>query len=229
LSSLVLPPPTAFAPSSAHLVLAALGTTFIRLHDPGTKRWPGDALRYGDSPGSGRFDHHEVGLNRGIIYLGVNLQHPGSACGPVPWELVASVAETVPHVVSAVVARDLLSRELVAGELIRDVELVDLTGPLLSDLGTGSLLTAEPERPPTQSWARWLHSHFSTSDGLYWHSAKQTRLDAICLTERGADAFAVRRTRKLSDPSVLPELLAALDAAGVRPTPDAALVFRSVL
>ncbi|WP_141731185.1 RES domain-containing protein [Oligoflexus tunisiensis] len=157
----------------------------------------------------GRFDHHPAGEVRehegyGICYLGGTLK--------------SCIAETcltsypTDYAVNGVLKSD---RILVEVELLRDLELLDLTGdgPLLAGTFQG-ILDEYQKRSTTQAWARrFYHNPYAECkviDGIQWPASKNGET-VYARYERAREWLKIKSTTKLTKRPLQLEVLRICD------------------
>lgn len=150
-------------------------------------------------PTDGRFDHHLRDArgearhqdDRRILYA--------ARAGPT------AVAEAFQH--ARIIDRSSNDPWLVAFPIIRNVELLDLTGTWPTRAGASMKINSGP-RPTAQRWSRTIHEAYPEIEGLYYCSSMHANKPCAAFYERAEDALPDRPlfNRPLDDPTWL-ELL----------------------
>lgn len=174
----------------AEVQLMPAGTTLWRLYfqgGPHPTAWY-DFRFYG--PTNGRFDHHEAPprvQSRGMLYA--------AELGP------ACVAEVFQD--TRTIDRSRRAPWLVAFELVRDLELLDLSSNWPTRVGASQTINSGP-RPRARAWSQSIYAAFPTLDGLCYPSSMYRNTPAVALYEGTADALppSPRFHRALSDPAL---------------------------
>jgi hypothetical protein len=88
------------------------------------------------------------------------------------------------------------------------LRLLDLRGDGALRCGPVAALTAVPDRPLSQQWARWFYEHpneFGSVDGIAYANAHNQDV-AYALFERCEQAIEVTADLPLSDPLLRPQV-----------------------
>lgn len=159
------------------------GSVVVRVHEPGAAGHAPGALRFGDSPGRGRFDHHVAGAGNGVLYVAL------STAGSVDDGFAAAAGEVLQPWNGLLIARRILGWQVARLEVVSPLRLFDLRGPNLSDLGIDGSIGTSPHRAWTQSWSRWINHSVLDAAGLCWQSRRQPRHITGVLNERARGHF----------------------------------------
>ena len=174
--------------------LLTAGTTIWRIYFQGghhPSAWD-DVRNFG--PTDGRFDHHvppSAVQARGILY--------GARSGPV------CIAEVFQH--THTIDRNRRSPWLVAFELKRDVQLLDMSGAWPTRAKASQAINSG-SRQRARRWSQRIYEAFGTIEGLYYSSSMYKNKPAVALYERARTAIpsAPIFHRALADPSLLTPL-----------------------
>lgn len=158
---------------------------------------------FGPTP-AGRFDHHEPpprGQERAILYAAL----AGPTC-------LAEVFQD-----TRVVDRRRSEPWLVAFELARPLELLDLTGAWPTRAGASMALATGP-RPRARRWARAIYAAYPQIHGLLYPSSMDASRPALALFERARPALPrqPRLHRALAEPPLLVPVRSAAARLGYR-------------
>lgn len=153
-------------------------------------------------PTSARFDHHDPppALHaQGILYAADS-----------PLTCLAEVFQ-----ITRVIDRVSGAPWLVAFDVARDLELLDLTGTWPTRAG-GSMAIGSGPRPRARRWSRAIYATFADVEGLLYASSMHANRPALALYERAQDAMPAAPAfhRALSDPALVPRLNAAAATLG---------------
>jgi hypothetical protein len=153
-------------------------------------------------PTAARFDHHDpppAVQPKGILYAA---RHP-TTC-------VAEVFQA-----TRLVDRSRNDPWLVGFEVLRDLRLLDLTGPWPTRAGASMAIASGP-RSRARAWSRAIHAVYPAVDGLLYPSSMNANQPAVALYERARSALATAPTfhRALADPALLPRLNTAATRLG---------------
>lgn len=142
-------------------------------------------------PTSSRFDHHlppPRPQERAILYCATQ--------GPTCLAEVFQDTRTV----------DRLGRDpwLVAFQLARPVQLLDLTGSWPTRAGASMAINTGP-RPRARRWSQAIYEAYSAAEGLLYASSMFANRPAVALYERAGSALPLFPSfhRPLSDPALL--------------------------
>lgn len=136
-----------------------------------------------------RFDHRGATPNGKVLYAAEDVHTPFAEC----------FQET--RLIDRV--RD--DPWLVAFELVRDVVLLDLTGPWPTRAGASQALSSGP-RPRARAWSRRIYEDYPMIEGLYYPSSMHgARYAAVALYERAENSLASRPSfhRALADSTLV--------------------------
>jgi len=155
-------------------------------------------------PTQARFDHHDPPARtqaKGILYV-----------ADAPITCLAEVFQA-----TRTIDRSRDNPWLVAFDVRRDVQLLDLTGTWPTRAGASMAINSGP-RPRAQRWSRAIHSAYPAVAGLLYGSSMNANRPAVTLYERAAPALPHVPVfhRALSDPALLPRLNAAATRLGYR-------------
>lgn len=185
-----------------------VGTRLWRLYFRGGRhptRW--SEFRH-VGPLDGRFDHHlpaEKGdptlQERSVLYTAHH-----------PWTCLAEVYQA-----TRVINRDHKQPWLVAFEIAKPVQLLDLTGRFPTQSGASMGLMTGP-RSVSRRWARGYYEVYSRAQGLIYPSSMHANEPALLLNDRAEVAGALPAVpafhRALADPALLTVLRNAARALG---------------
>lgn len=145
-----------------------------------------------------RFDHHLLNehgeprlQDRGIYYAAV--------------EIATALAEFFQD--TRTIDREFEAVTLVGFELLRAVDLLNLTGTWPTRIGASMVLNSGP-RSRSRIWSRALYEVYPGVQGLYYPSSMHANRPAIAFYERAAPALPLvpKVHRPLSDPALLADL-----------------------
>ena len=151
-------------------------------------------------PTNSRFDHHDPPAAisaKGILY---------AADDPVT--CLAEVFQA-----TRAIDRGASVPWLVGFKLVRDVPLLDMTGPWPTAAGASMAIHSGP-RPRARLWSRAIYNGYSHVEGLLFASSMHANKPSLVLYERALSAMPAAPVfhRALNDPA----LLGRLDAAALR-------------
>lgn len=175
-----------------------VGTRLWRIYFRGgahPTRW-NHFRHFGPVPG-GRFDHHVASENeapreqeRGILYAALE-----------PRTCLAEVFQR-----DRIIDRWTDAPWLVAFEIARTLELLDLTGEYTTRVGASAALMTGP-RPVARQWASAFYDQHCHTEGLYYPSSMHANRPSVALYERAGSAGVMPEHpvfhRALSDPAIL--------------------------
>ncbi len=185
------------------MLVVAPDQVLWRVHrSTGAHALPWNAFRHYGPLVTGRFDPHEPPPSMqaaGVIYLGERVQ----TC-------VAEVFQGTRRV-----DPPQGSPYLVALELTRDVELLDLRGTWPTRAGASQAIASGP-RPRAQTWARAIRAAFPHVDGVAYPSSMDGGRLAIALFDRARDGLPSdpRGSWPLDHPELILPLQKAADELG---------------
>lgn len=189
-------------PEESEVRRLAAGTSLWRIYFRAGRHptaW-NELRRFG--PTSARFDHHVEPARvqeRGILYAATQ----GPTC-------LAEVFQDSRAI-------DLHRGEpwLVEIELVRDVELLDLTGRWVTRAGASAAIDSGP-RPRARRWSRVIYEACPRLDGLVYRSSMDPQGTAVVLWERATSALPEHPTthRALADPTLFDAIFEAARSLG---------------
>lgn len=148
-------------------------------------------------PTNSRFDHHlppSAVQDRGTIYAAAN--------GMTPFAEVFQETR--------VIDRRLNDPWLVAFDLVRSLELLDLSDSWPTRAGASMAINSGP-RPKARRWSQRIYEAYPTIEGLWYPSSMDGNRPAVALYERGLGALPPRPVfhRALADPALTVAVLRA--------------------
>jgi hypothetical protein len=105
---------------------------------------------------------------------------------------------------------DLASRGRARIEIVRDLRVVDLTGPGLAQLRADGRLTTGDYRI-AQRWSHALHEHPERPEGITWRSRFDPARVCLAVYERARLSIRTVPIGSLTDPAFALDLAAILD------------------
>ena len=109
-----------------------------------------------------------------------------------------------------VASADLAARGRSRVEIVREVRVVDLTGPGLAQIRADGRLTTGDYRV-AQRWSLALHNHPDQPDGLIWRSRFDPARICLAVYERARASIRTVSIGSLADPGFASDLAASLD------------------
>ncbi len=176
------------------------GTRLFRIYFQAGKhpaRW-NEFRAYG--PTSNRFDHHvpPPGIQaRRILYAAVD----AATCYAEVFQSSRNINVTRrrPHLVSF--------------RTVRSLQLLDLTGPWVTQAGASMAISAGSRRQ-ARLWSKAFYETYPTVEGLWYGSSMYGNRPAIALYERAEDALP--STSDMDRPLKHPRLLAAVRGVALK-------------
>lgn len=194
-------PPNPLSTAAITKVLSARTRLWRVYFSAGAHSTTWNAFRaYG--PTCARFDHHDPpppGQAKGIVY----------ACSE-PTTCLAEVFQA-----TRVVDRTSRAPWLVAFETVRDLTLLDLTGPWPTRAGASMAIASGP-RPRARRWSRAIYAAYPAVEGLWYGSSMHANKPCVALYERASSALPTAPTfhRALVDPTLGDRISAAANTLG---------------
>jgi len=105
---------------------------------------------------------------------------------------------------------DLSARGRSHVEIVRDLRVVDLTGPGLAQIRADGRLTTG-DYHVAQRWSLALHEHPDRPDGLIWRSRFDPDRVCVAVYERARASVRTVPIGSLADPGFAPDLATILD------------------
>jgi hypothetical protein len=139
-------------------------------------------------PATSRFDHRECTCDRRILYAAKDVHTPFAEC----------FQDT------RVIDRTLDEPWLVGFKVVRDITLLDLTGPWPTRAGASQALSSGA-RSRAREWSRRIYEDYAAVEGLYYPSSMHgATYVAVALYERAEDSLPGRPSfhRALADPTL---------------------------
>lgn len=189
-------------PEESEIRRLAAGSSLWRIHFRAGRHptaW-NELRRFG--PTSARFDHHVEPARvqeRGILYAATQ----GPTC-------LAEVFQD-----SRAIGLHRSEPWLVEIELVRDVELLDLTSRWVTRAGASAAIDSGP-RPRSRRWSRVIYEACPRLDGLLYRSSMDQQGESVVLWGRAASALPEHPTthRALASPTLFDAIFEAACSLG---------------
>lgn len=203
------PPPPEHLPPPRRAEVVSHTARLVRIFfrgGPHPTDW--SELRNAGPLAAARFDHHEPGTGRAVMYLARRGEPPAKLDG-----LACALAE----VFQASRVIDTATREpwVAWWSPARPVRLLDLGSAWTTRAG-GNQALCSGDRRVARAWARAIYGAFPDMDGLTWASSVVGPGRNVALTERATDSIPERPDllRPLSDPGLAPAIQRAAQLLG---------------